>query len=233
MQPIYLEGSLKTNGYYTLICTCKASKRKTFFYATYLVGVLSLKSTLCLFGPDQLGLNRQIGYYAMPCTYGIKHVGRKVTKSMSYFLHLCDCSVPYCASLEAWNWVVAWQHLDASHPRSSVGPNPNIPVFSGNYFLEKLKTVITPQPLEILTKFQNWELGLSIFYHLVLNIPRDRPQHFRKIETIHSSLHSHSPPQSNAIHYKFMTFIGFLFCLRTSCHIWGQESRSQLYMKHI
>ena len=30
---------------------------------------------------------------------------------MSYFLHLCDCSVFYCASLEAWNCVVAGQHL--------------------------------------------------------------------------------------------------------------------------
>ena len=35
------------------------------------------------------------------CVYGIKCVGRIVTKSMSNFLHLCDCSVPYCASLEA------------------------------------------------------------------------------------------------------------------------------------
>ena len=35
---------------------------------------------------------------------------------MSYFLYLCECSVPYCAFLEAWNWVVAGQHLSASHP---------------------------------------------------------------------------------------------------------------------
>ena len=34
--------------------------------------------------------------------YGTKCVGRIVTKSMSYFLHLCDCSLPYCATLEAW-----------------------------------------------------------------------------------------------------------------------------------
>ena len=66
--------------------------------------------------------------------YGIKCVGRIVTKSMSYFLHLCDCSVPYCASLEAWNWVGAGQHLHASHPRSSVWPIPNVTLFSGNYF---------------------------------------------------------------------------------------------------
>ena len=40
-----------------------------------------------------------------PLLYGTKCVGRIVTKSMSNFLHLCDCSVPYSASLEAWNWL--------------------------------------------------------------------------------------------------------------------------------
>ena len=72
-------------------------------------------------------------------TYGTKCVGRIVTKSMSYFLHLCDCSLPYCATLEAWNWFEAGQHLDASHPRSSVWPNQNVTLFSGNYFLKNFK----------------------------------------------------------------------------------------------
>ena len=57
-----------------------------------------------------------------------------MTQSMSYFLNLCDCSVPYCASLEAWSWVVAGQHINVSHPRSSIWPNPNVSVFSCNYF---------------------------------------------------------------------------------------------------
>ena len=52
---------------------------------------------------------------------------------MSYFLKLCDCSVPYCTYLEAWNWVVAGQHLNASHPRLSIWPHPNISIISGNY----------------------------------------------------------------------------------------------------
>ena len=34
--------------------------------------------------------------------YGSYCVGRIVTQSMSYILHLCDCSVPYCALLEVW-----------------------------------------------------------------------------------------------------------------------------------
>ena len=59
-------------------------------------------------------------------SYGTKCVGRIVTKSMSYFLHLCDCSLPYCATLDAWNWFVAGQHLNGSHPRSPVCPNPNV-----------------------------------------------------------------------------------------------------------
>ena len=33
-------------------------------------------------------------------TYWTKCIGRIVTKSMSYFLHVFDCSLPYCATLE-------------------------------------------------------------------------------------------------------------------------------------
>ena len=73
------------------------------------------------------------------CLYGTKWVGRIVKKSMSYFLHLCDCSLPYCATLEAWNWSVVGQHLNASHPRSPVWPNQNVTLFSGNYFLKNFK----------------------------------------------------------------------------------------------
>ena len=71
--------------------------------------------------------------------YGTKCVGRIVTKSMSNFLHLCDCNLPYCATLEALNWFVAGQQLNASQPRSPVWPNQNVTLFSGNYFLKKFK----------------------------------------------------------------------------------------------
>ena len=53
----------------------------------------------------------------------------KEALSGSYFLNLCDCSVPYWASLEACNWVVAGQHINASHPRSSTWPNPKFKNF--------------------------------------------------------------------------------------------------------
>ena len=58
-------------------------------------------------------------YYSW-LSYGTKCVRRIVTNSMSYFLHLCDFSLPYCANLEAWNWFVAGHHLNASHPKSLV-----------------------------------------------------------------------------------------------------------------
>ena len=53
----------------------------------------------------------------------------KEALSGSYFINLRDCSVPYCASQEAWNWVVAGQHINASHPRSSIWPNPKFLYF--------------------------------------------------------------------------------------------------------
>ena len=74
----------------------------------------------------------------MESIYGIKCVGRIVAKSMSNFLHLCDCSVPYCASLGARNWLGAGQHFHASHPRSSVWPIPKVTLFLGHFFLEQL-----------------------------------------------------------------------------------------------
>ena len=87
------------------------------------------KYRLTLSQPSECGQQ-----HTLISVYGIKCVGRIVTKSMSYFLHLCDCSVPYCASLQAWNLVGAGQHLHASHHRSSVWPIPNVILFSGNYF---------------------------------------------------------------------------------------------------
>ena len=123
-----------------------------------------------------------------------------MTQSMPYFLYICDCSVPYCAFLEAWNWVIAGQHLNASHPRSSVWLNPNVPIFSGNYFWKTLNCHIssTVRAFDQITKL------------------RDRPD----IETTQSFLNNPSGPQSNAIKYKFITFIWSLFSLQMSTHIY-------------
>ena len=133
-----------------------------------------------------------------PPPYGTKCVGRIVTKSMSYFLHLCDFRLPYCATLEAWNWFAAGQHLNVSHPRSPVWPNQNVTLFSGNYLWKTLNCHYssTVRDFDLIPK-------LSISYHLVLCIPRDSRQRFLQIETVCSSRHNHRLPQSNAINYKF------------------------------
>ena len=102
-------------------------------------------------------------------SYGTKCVGRIVTKSMSYFLHLCDCSLPYCPTLEAWNWLVAGQHLNASHPRSPVLPNQNVTLFSGNYFLKTLNGHYSPtvRDLDLISKLRarpEYQLSSGIIY---------------------------------------------------------------------
>ena len=74
-----------------------------------------------------------------------------MTKFMSYFLHLCDCSVPYCAYLGAWKWVGAGQHLHASHPQVISLANSKCQFIFRQLFLEQLKKAITLRPLELLT----------------------------------------------------------------------------------
>jgi hypothetical protein len=136
-------------------------------------------------------------------TYGTKCVGRIVTKSMSNFLHLCDCSLPYCVTLEAWNWFVARQHLNASHPRSPIWPTENVTIFSGNYFWKTLNGHYssTVRDFDLIPKLRarpEYQLSSGTIY-----IPRDLRPHFFHKETVPSSLHTHSLPQSNAINYKF------------------------------
>ena len=118
--------------------------------------------------PDIFGEKMLIRCFAF-FIYGIKCVGRIVTKSMSYFLHLCDCSLPYCATLEAWNWFVAGQHLDASHPRSSVWPNQKVSSFSANNFLKILNGHIasTIRAFDLIPKLRarpEYQLSSGITY---------------------------------------------------------------------
>ena len=49
-------------------------------------------------------------------SYGSKSLGKIMAYLMTFFLNLCDWSVTYCASLEAWYWIVAGQHLNAIIP---------------------------------------------------------------------------------------------------------------------
>ena len=121
---------------------------------------------------------------------------------MSYFLHLCDCCVLYCASLEAWNWVGAGQHLNASHPRSSIWQNQNVSIFSGNYFRKT-----------------------SGIWHNYINVIHcDSHRHYLDINTTESILNNPSGPQLNVIKYKFITWICSLFWLQMSSHMCVSQS---------
>ena len=129
------------------------------------------------------------------------------------FSHICDWSVPYCASLEVWNWVVAEQHLNGSQPRSTVWPNQNVTIFSGNYFWKTLNSHIT-------LTFRIFDLIPKLSYHMVLNIPRDSHRHFLQIETIRSSLHNHSRPQKASKNLTFRTSILSEMGLQPKSHIY-------------
>ena len=141
---------------------------------------------------------------------------------MSYFLHFCDCSVSYCASLEVWNWVVARQHLNVSHPRSSIWPNPNLSILSSNYFWTTLNCHITStvRAFDLIPKLRaRPEYQLSSGTKYINVIQCDSHRHFLDIDTTQSILINPSGPQSNAMKYKFMTWIWSLFCLHMSSHI--------------
>ena len=141
---------------------------------------------------------------------------------MSYFLHLFDCSVPYSACLEAWNWVVAGQHLNASHPMSSFWPNQNISLLSGIFLWKTLNCHIssTIGAFDLIPKLRaRPEYQLSSGNKYINVIQCDLHRHYLDIDTTQSILNNPSGPQSSAINYKFMTWIWSLFCLQMSSHI--------------
>ena len=154
--------------------------------------------------------------------YGSYCVRRIVAQSMWYFLHLCDCSVLYCAYLEAWNWVVAGQHLNASQPRSSIWPNLFFSSFSGNYFWKNLNCHIasTIRAFDLIPKLRaRPENQLSSGINKKNTIQCVSHRHYLDIDTNQSILNNPSGPQSNVINYKLMTWLKSLFCLQMSSHI--------------
>ena len=127
-----------------------------------------------------------------------------MTQSMSYFLNLCDCSVPYCASLEAWNRVVVGQHLNASYPRSSIWPNSKVSIFSDNYFGKTLNCHIssTVRAFDLIPKLRaRPEYQLSSSNKYINMIQCDSHRHYLDINTTQSILNNPSGQQSNAIKY--------------------------------
>ena len=64
---------------------------------------------------------------------------------LCYYPPFCDCTVPYCTSLEAWNWVAAGQHINVVTPGHQFGQIQRFLYFQV-IILEKLLTVLSPQP---------------------------------------------------------------------------------------
>ena len=64
------------------------------------------------------------------------------------------------------------------------------------------------------------ELGLSISYHLVFNMPCDLHRHFLQIETSHSCLGRYVWPQRNAKVWKLRTWVRAVYSLQASSHMW-------------
>ena len=126
-----------------------------------------------------------------------------MTKSLSYFLYLCDCSLPYCASLEAWNCVVAGQLLNASHPRSTLWPNANKSIFPG-VFLKTINCCISPTVgvfdlVPKLTARHHYQLSYGSKYINVILFNLHR--HYLNINTTQSFMDNPSYPQSDKIKY--------------------------------
>ena len=99
------------------------------------------------------------------------------------FFHLYDCSVPYCASLEAWNLVVAGQHLNASH---QIWTNKKKSLLSGIYFWATLNCHITStgkafDPIPQLRYGPEYQLSPGTKYHNVMQC--DSQRHYFDIDT--------------------------------------------------
>ena len=84
--------------------------------------------------------------------------------------------VQYITTLAFWagkaKQILAW--LTPMKAKSTLELKTNV-FLLGTIFLKQLKkklwTIISPKRLELLILFQKWELGQSISYHLIRNLP--------------------------------------------------------------
>ena len=105
----------------------------------------------------------------------------------------------------------SWKAPKCEHPRSSVWPNANVRMFLGSDFWKTLNCHIysTFKTVDLIPK-----LRARIEYQLYSGTKYKNKilcdLHYLDTETIQSFLDMLSGPQSNAIKYKFMTWIGSL-----------------------
>ena len=98
-----------------------------------------------------------------------------------------------------------------------------ISIFSGNYFVKTLNCHIssTVRAFDLIPKLRarpKYQLSSGTKYINVIQC--DSHRHYLDIDTTQSILNNPSGPQSNAIKYKFMTWIWLLLCLQMSSHIY-------------
>ena len=141
---------------------------------------------------------------------------------MSYFRHLWDCSVPSCASLEALNWFFCWAAFQCKSPQVISLAKSKCFYISGNYFWKTLNCLIssTVQAFDLIPKLRassEYQLSFGTKYMNVIEC--DSHGQYLDIDTTQSILNNPSGPQSNAMKYKFMIWIWFLFCLQMSSHM--------------
>ena len=126
------------------------------------------------------------------------------------------------------SYVVARQHLNASHSRSSIWLNPNVFIFSGNYFSTTLighipSTVKAFGLIPKLTARHKYQISFGSNYINVIQC--DLHCHYLDIDTTKKIRNNPSGSRSNTIKYKFMTWIWSLFCPQMSSHIWEESVR--------
>ena len=141
---------------------------------------------------------------------------------MSYFVHLWDCSVPYCASLEALNWVFSWAAFQCESPQMiSLAKSKCLSIFR-QLFFKTLSRLIsaTVQAFDLIPKLRARPEYQLLFGTKYLNVIQcDSHRQNLDIITTQSSLNNPIWPQTNGIKYKFMIWIWLLFCLQMYSHI--------------
>ena len=116
----------------------------------------------------------------------------------------------------------SWTAPKCESPRSSIWPNPNVSIFSGNYFGTTLNCHITStvNAFDLIPKLRaRPEYQLSSGTKYINGIKCDLDRHYIDKGINQSIQNNPFGPQSSLIKYKFMTWIWSLFCLQMSSHL--------------
>ena len=136
----------------------------------------------------------------------------------SYMIH-----VLFSPSL--WQWALLCLPGSLELDCSWAAPqceSPQVIIFAGNYFWTTLKCHYssTIRAFDLIPKLRaRPEYQQSSGTNYINLIQCDLHRHYLDVDTTQSILNNSSGQQSNAIKYKFMTWIWLLFCLQMSSHM--------------